>query len=69
MTYDLRNDYEIKFPLIHFWNLLSVQVHTICSLDEFKTFVLENFNTESKILYCYGQRWGNVHHAWMRIGV
>ena len=48
------------------WNLLSVQDHTIFCVDEFKTSLLEIFNTDTKILYYYGQLWANVNHARMQ---
>ena len=49
-------------------NLLLIQDRTISFVDEFKTCLLEIFNTDSKILCYYGQRWANLHHARMRIG-
>ena len=50
------------------WNLLSIQDRTISCVYEFKPSLSEIFNTDSKILYYYGQRWANVHHSRMRIG-
>ena len=64
VKYNLRNNDEIKLPFMRLetfqrsfipyalklWNLLSVQDCTISCVDEFKTSVLEIFNTDSKIL-------------------
>ena len=82
VKYNLRNSDEIKLLFMRLetfrrsfipyalklWNLLSVQDGTISRVDDFKTSLSEIFNTDSKILYYYGQRWANVYHARMRIG-
>ena len=82
VKYNLRNNDEIKLPFMRLetfrrsfilyalklWNLLSIQYRTISCVYEFKTSLSEIFNTDSKILYYYGQRWANVHHSRMRIG-
>ena len=78
----LTTNYEIKLPFMRLetfrrsfipyalklWNLLSIQDRTISCVYEFKTSLSEIFNSDSKILYYYGQRWANVHHSRMRIG-
>ena len=79
VKYNLRNNDEIKLPFMRLetfrrsfiryalklWNLLSIQDSTISCVYEFKTSLSEIFNTDSKILYYYGQRWANVHHSRM----
>ena len=55
------------FPLAtRVWNELPLETRSVNSCDEFKNKIHKG--DETRILYCYGQRWPSIHHARMRIG-
>ena len=81
IRYNLRNNNNISVPYtrletykrsffpfsIRLWNSLSKEIRGATSLTEFKTS-LHQQDKEANVLYYYGERWAQVHHARLRIG-
>ena len=73
--YDLRNNAHIRIPFarheaykrsffpyaLKLWNSLSAETQMLATVSEFKKHAI--CNNEANILYYYGHRWGNIHHA------
>jgi hypothetical protein len=55
------------FPLaISLWNSLPLDYRNAKSLESFKSSLHQK--TKVNILYYYGERWANIHHARLRMG-
>ena len=78
--YNLQNNNHIRIPFarheaykrsffpyaLKLWNTLSAEIQMLATVSEFKKHAI--CNNEANILYYYGHRWGNIHHARLRIG-
>ena len=51
---------------IKLWNNLNVSIRFAPSLSLFKDYFIKN--REQNLLYYYGYRWANIHHARLRLG-
>ena len=80
-TYNLRNKQDLSIPFarletykrsffpnaIRLWNSLPICVRSCQSIMEFKT-ALQQKPDDITVLYYYGQRWAQIHHARLRTG-
>ncbi len=82
LRYTFRNNYQFKLPFarlesfrrsfipysIKLWNALTVDGQNKNSLHEFKSYLTVCYDNVPNVLYYYGHRWANVHHARLRMG-
>ena len=81
IRYNLRNNKNVSIPYtrletfkrsffpysIRLWNSLPTKSRAATSLSEFKK-ILQQQDREAKVLFYYGERWAQIHHARLRIG-